>query len=205
MGGIMNLPKDAQEKIRASNTVPPHMCCTDPTWLFRIYQDTYADVPAIVARAVDAISEASNHLPFNFQTARLFLPATVRGVTCASVSKHSITLTWQAPWNGQFLRNIEYQVYAAATNTAYATSATRLILDELAPDTQYDFWVRTGVAESSDSPQRLYGPFSPMVSCKTGPSPGLRDVLPPQPQGGVAKLKQMRAAAGPGRKDNMQP
>ena len=31
-------------QIISTHTVPKHVCCLDPFWLFRIYQDTFVDV-----------------------------------------------------------------------------------------------------------------------------------------------------------------
>lgn len=44
LGGIHHLPLDLQESIRNTKIVPPHLCCHDPFWLFRIYQDTRVDI-----------------------------------------------------------------------------------------------------------------------------------------------------------------
>ena len=48
LGGIRHLPADEQARIQASH-VPVHTCCTNPYWLYRIYQDTAVDIAAIVA------------------------------------------------------------------------------------------------------------------------------------------------------------
>ena len=34
-------------RIVSLETVPPHKCCEDPVWLYKIYQDTSVDVEAI--------------------------------------------------------------------------------------------------------------------------------------------------------------
>lgn len=43
-GGLVHLSDDERRKIEETLTVPPHVCCTDPYWLFRIYQDTKVEV-----------------------------------------------------------------------------------------------------------------------------------------------------------------
>jgi protein O-mannose beta-1,4-N-acetylglucosaminyltransferase len=42
-GGISHLTTEKQASIKSSLEVPRHLCCSDPEWLFRIYQDTVVD------------------------------------------------------------------------------------------------------------------------------------------------------------------
>ena len=51
LGGIAHLPPHEQERVRAAVPVPPHLCCEDPAWLYRIYQDTTVDVAQVRLRA----------------------------------------------------------------------------------------------------------------------------------------------------------
>lgn len=44
LGGIDHLPPTQRDQIASSATVPLHKCCSDPTWLYRIYQDTIVDL-----------------------------------------------------------------------------------------------------------------------------------------------------------------
>jgi protein O-mannose beta-1,4-N-acetylglucosaminyltransferase len=57
-GGIMHLSDAEQKKIRETYTVPKHICCTDPYWLFRIYQDTIVDINEIAELVDGALGEA---------------------------------------------------------------------------------------------------------------------------------------------------
>lgn len=43
-GGLSLLPAEARESVLSVTRVPPHLCCSDPYWLYRIYQDTTVDV-----------------------------------------------------------------------------------------------------------------------------------------------------------------
>ena len=43
-GGISHLSASEQEHIMRSSRVGAHVCCSNPEWLFRIYQDTYIDI-----------------------------------------------------------------------------------------------------------------------------------------------------------------
>jgi protein O-mannose beta-1,4-N-acetylglucosaminyltransferase len=57
-GGIRHLSEDEQQKILTSKTVPSHTCCTNPYWLFRIYQDTKVDVDEVKALVVESLAES---------------------------------------------------------------------------------------------------------------------------------------------------
>lgn len=46
-GGINHLSASEQEKILNTPTVPKHTCCTNPYWLFRIYQDTKVHIEEV--------------------------------------------------------------------------------------------------------------------------------------------------------------
>lgn len=44
LGGIRHLEPGKQNEIMSNTAVPPHLCCQDANWLFRIYQDTIVDI-----------------------------------------------------------------------------------------------------------------------------------------------------------------
>lgn len=46
LGGISHLTVSEQDRIMKSHRVGEHVCCHNPEWLFRIYQDTYVDIPS---------------------------------------------------------------------------------------------------------------------------------------------------------------
>jgi protein O-mannose beta-1,4-N-acetylglucosaminyltransferase len=48
LGGITHLNEYERRKILESTQVPPHRCCQNPEWLFRIYQDTVVDIEAVL-------------------------------------------------------------------------------------------------------------------------------------------------------------
>jgi protein O-mannose beta-1,4-N-acetylglucosaminyltransferase len=59
-GGIAHLSKDEQQKILSTHTVPSHTCCTNPYWLFRIYQDTIVDIGEVIGLIKGAQPESEN-------------------------------------------------------------------------------------------------------------------------------------------------
>lgn len=47
-GGLNHLPASYAAGIVATETVPKHVCCYSPFWIYRIFQDTIVDVTAIL-------------------------------------------------------------------------------------------------------------------------------------------------------------
>jgi len=48
VGGISHLPVDLQASVQETKKVGKHLCCSDPYWLYRIYQDTKVDIQRFV-------------------------------------------------------------------------------------------------------------------------------------------------------------
>ncbi|KAL7750731.1 Protein O-linked-mannose beta-1,4-N-acetylglucosaminyltransferase 2 [Sorochytrium milnesiophthora] len=63
LGGVQELAPEVKEAVLTSTTVPSHLCCTDPHWLFRIYQDTRV-------AAADIVSMVRGHLDTMFPSPR---------------------------------------------------------------------------------------------------------------------------------------
>ena len=59
-GGISHLSEEDQKRIMDSPEVPRHLCCRDPEWLYRIYQDTIVDVQN-VASLIKSAAESEWH------------------------------------------------------------------------------------------------------------------------------------------------
>ena len=56
-GGIAHLEQEVQDRILSSSEVPKHLCCRDPEWFFRIYQDTVVDIPSFLGLTQAAIQQ----------------------------------------------------------------------------------------------------------------------------------------------------
>ncbi|KAI9329335.1 hypothetical protein BDR26DRAFT_872639 [Obelidium mucronatum] len=108
LGGIAHLPKEEQMKILDTPTVPPHKCCVDPYWLFRIYQDTIVDVNEITDLIMGALKEASTMMKALEQTNPLevtdILPPYISGPMFMCIGegrpKETLWIKWLEPWNG---------------------------------------------------------------------------------------------------------
>jgi protein O-mannose beta-1,4-N-acetylglucosaminyltransferase len=66
-GGIKHLPEAEQRAILESTTIEPHLCCTNPYWLYRIYQDTRINLSQVIAHIRSAVAESYQGLPENLK------------------------------------------------------------------------------------------------------------------------------------------
>lgn len=57
-GGIKHLSQEEQQAILESTTIEPHLCCSNPYWLYRIYQDTRVNMGEVVGLIREAAVEA---------------------------------------------------------------------------------------------------------------------------------------------------
>jgi protein O-mannose beta-1,4-N-acetylglucosaminyltransferase len=47
-GGLNHLPDSYAAGVVATKTVPTHVCCYSPFWIYRIFQDTWIDSNEII-------------------------------------------------------------------------------------------------------------------------------------------------------------
>ena len=155
-GGIAHLPPDEQKRILDSTEVPLHFCCSNPEWLFRIYQDTIVDINAVVALVRSQLLEQDIRMSSLIEEQhanvcdRIF-PSWVQNLTCteASDADPKLLIKWKAPWNIEFLdsEKIEYEVWLQqsghADYLAYTMTKTGHLFDtDLSKGTEYYVWVR---------------------------------------------------------------
>lgn len=169
-GGIAHLGVVEQERITKSKEVPRHLCCRNPEWLFRIYQDTKVDVSSLikVIRGVVKTKPGSRKQKF----ANGLYPGKVRECKCqASSSGASVTklsVSWQIPWNLKYLkvRDVKYEVWIQEqgenTYMPYILSYQNHTFSEnIKPSTTYLVWIRCIFNKT------LLGPFAEVLVCKT--------------------------------------
>ncbi|XP_013383567.1 protein O-linked-mannose beta-1,4-N-acetylglucosaminyltransferase 2-like [Lingula anatina] len=174
LGGIWHLSKEKQQEILTSSEVAPHLCCSDPEWLFRIYQDTVVDVPVIVElikTSLEAHGAVENIDDLNEDR---ILPAQVEKLAClpfeeSTNGKAGLWLSWQPPWNIQFFdpREIEYEVWIQEKGSEdYAAykmkKRSHQFRDKIKPQTMYYIWVRCIFDHTKVGPMN-----SAVVSCQT--------------------------------------
>ena len=123
LGGIAHLPKTLQQKIIDTKLVPVHLCCKDPFWLFRIYQDTIIDLNRFIHELDGQLSISNNTLKNdgvvqmnNIESRhKIFMyPALVDNITCKRQAK-VLNLSWNVPWNMVSQRNMKYHLFVLST------------------------------------------------------------------------------------------
>ncbi|XP_006635585.1 protein O-linked-mannose beta-1,4-N-acetylglucosaminyltransferase 2 [Lepisosteus oculatus] len=169
-GGIAHLEQEEQERILKSKEVPRHLCCRNPEWLFRIYQDTKVDIPSLLevlrqtVKSKPALKKA--------KPASTVHPGRVREPRCqASVqgsNEAKLTVSWQIPWNLKYLkvREVQYEVWIQEqgenTYMPYILPHQNYTFSEnIKPFTTYLVWIRCIFNKT------LLGPFADVLACRT--------------------------------------
>lgn len=169
-GGIAHLEKDEQQRILASADVPRHLCCRNPEWLFRIYQDTLVDIPSFLEVLKDGMKSKPSLK--KTKTASTVHPGRVREAHCQTSvqtpNEAKLTVSWQIPWNLKYLkvREVKYEVWIQEqgenTYMPYILPQQNYTFSEnIKPFTTYLVWVRCIFNKN------LLGPFADVLTCRT--------------------------------------
>ena len=183
VGGIAHLSQEEQTRIFNSREVPQHLCCRDPHWLFRIYQDTFVDITSFVEVLQEAFDESkrfrNNH---NIPLQPKLFPSNVANITCQNTeslsslsdikspnSGPSFLLLWQQPWNLKYFNvaDVKYEIwiqeFGQASYSAFIVKSTKyLCSDNLKKGIHYLVWIRCILNGGS------IGPFnSEQIICST--------------------------------------
>ncbi|XP_031796328.1 protein O-linked-mannose beta-1,4-N-acetylglucosaminyltransferase 2 [Sarcophilus harrisii] len=169
-GGIAHLDRAEQERILQSREVPRHLCCRNPEWLFRIYQDTKVDIPSLL-QAIRGVVKAGPG-PGRPKRAQGPYPSKVREARCrASVqgaAEARLSVSWQAPWNLKFVKakEVQYEVWIQEQGeNAYMpyilTHQNHTFAENIKPFTTYLVWIRCIFSKN------LLGPFADVLVCST--------------------------------------
>lgn len=118
-GGLNHLPASDRQLIMQTKTVKPHLCCEDPTWLYRIYQDTLVNLKEVEVLISEALTESRKRIlshiadgSFNSYSTQL-LPPLVDGIACLAAEGRppgSLWIEWNEPWNGAFVEKYSIQI-----------------------------------------------------------------------------------------------
>ncbi|XP_072024145.1 protein O-linked-mannose beta-1,4-N-acetylglucosaminyltransferase 2-like [Amphiura filiformis] len=168
-GGILHLSLQEQQRIMGSNEVPQHLCCSDPEWLYRIYQDTIVDIPSFHATLLSAIEIQNNFDNIQSGSFKIkAIPGAVQNSQCKRTiinDVFGIKLSWQPPWNLQFFTNIDQkyevwiQVIGHGDYKAWILEMTEYVFTEgLDGKSNYRVWVRCLVGDK-------VGPFTSVHPC----------------------------------------
>ena len=170
-GGIMHLDRDMQRNILNTEEVPRHLCCNDPHWLFRIYQDTTVEIPIFIEVMKNALNKTKRAIKKRDNVKHY--PGKTRNVFCKSLemeNRVALFVAWEPSWNMQFYNSsdVSHEVWIQdvldQNYKAYSLQGvTEHKFDEnIKRDTLYSIWVRGVINENT-------GPFSDVCTCSTHP------------------------------------
>uniref|UniRef100_T1IYY5 Glycosyltransferase 61 catalytic domain-containing protein n=1 Tax=Strigamia maritima TaxID=126957 RepID=T1IYY5_STRMM len=161
MGGINHLPLEEQQRIMRDKPVKRHLCCSDPQWLLRIFQDTFVDIASLsdLIRVAMAENEDGSKLAVaskieDLWTRNLF-PGRVNNLNC-QVNDDYIDLLWDPPWNLDFLHFVEwtyevwFRVFGDPQYKIAVTNATVQRIERFS--LPIDVWVTTKVSGEKRGP-----------------------------------------------------
>ena len=171
LGGIAHLTPEEQVAVINTKEVPPHLCCNNPYWLYRIYQDTSVDIPSLLIslESANLKKEMFWRKKESTKPCHKLYPSKVINVTCNIPSgvKPTLWLSWKPPLNFYFFTGCEvkYEVWIQEAKredyVAYILHLTEYLFTEnLQRDMQYNVWVRCLVNEQP-------GPFGKVAHCRT--------------------------------------
>ena len=166
-GGILHLSLKEQNNILTAEEVPKHLCCDNPYWLFRIYQDTVVDVESFTQVMQSAIDGGKTLSKSNVVNVKPY-PGKIKSVFCNGMIGPAIFISWKSPWNVQFFNphDVEYEVWIQnQSDKAYMAYALNNVTQHTFAEnvqhrTTYNVWVRGMISGNS-------GPFSDVCTCTT--------------------------------------
>lgn len=145
-----------QEKIKNTLTVPPHLCCRDPYWLYRIYQDTKVDLPELFSLIEETLPESIKLLDIPPQAYVNIRPGVIDSVRCKvqvppgidatrldNSTKLDVEISWDEPWNG--VVPDKYGVWIHQPYQELFSTRPLLIPPQCVNGSKYDIWVRSYV------------------------------------------------------------
>ncbi|KAI8808521.1 hypothetical protein BJ742DRAFT_808872 [Cladochytrium replicatum] len=118
-GGLMHLSEKERQEVMSSKTVPVHLCCTDPYWLYRIYQDTIVHLEEMADIVRDGIIDSRlwayrrklyherhaaatlGSMTADLYRAKSIMPPPVAGVRCLNGTTRGwgdLWAEWESPW-----------------------------------------------------------------------------------------------------------
>lgn len=174
-GGIAHLPLAEREKIVNTLMVPPHLCCRDPYWLYRIYQDTKVDLPELYATIEEAIPDALQLLDVNPQKFVQIRPGVIDTVRCAvrvppgvdankltNTTRLTMEISWDEPWNG--VAPEKYGIWIHQPFEEFFSPRPALDPPPCTYGSRYDIWVRSYV-KTPDTGELIKSQYSEKYTC----------------------------------------
>ena len=168
-GGLEHVSEIERTEIKQQTEVPRHLCCTDPSWLYHIYQDTVVDITEVTSLIRSSLEESekySDHPEFNFH------PLQVKNVSCdlfVEGFSWKLVVDWNIPWNSELSKNdVQYEILVQNMSnkqlvTSYVTETSPFLIDiQVDTESSYFVWVK------SVRDKTLSGPYSDSSECIAG-------------------------------------
>ena len=172
VGGIAHLPVEDQKRIMDLGSVPPHLCCKDPVWLFRIYQDTIVEINELL-RVIDEGLTESHDIIVDKKPLYQVAPAGVENLYCETIQRtegeeivHDLKVSWSQPWNN--VPAPEYGLWVHQIFQELVSNTTSLTLQHCDFGQDYDLWVRPHSIDILTK-EKQTGVYSDKFSCKCAP------------------------------------
>lgn len=138
-----------QDLVINTLTVPQHVCCSSPYWLYRIYQDTFVTSSEIIALIQESLIESRETLK-ELRTGDAseyvnILPPSVQDLQCINGTERSagtLRARWSMPWTGVKIET--WSVLIQNTGKQFVTlgNSTSFTLDGFRPTEKIYFFVR---------------------------------------------------------------
>ena len=150
-------------------TVPTHLCCKDPVWLFRIYQDTVVHIDELL-RVIDEGLTESHDLITSTTSPYQVAPAGIEQLQCETIHRdkdvYDLKVTWALPWNGGTAD--QFGLWVHQIYTELISNSTIIDLRHCEYGAEYDLWVRPHYRERLTGEWQL-GVYSEKYTCKCMP------------------------------------
>lgn len=167
-GGITHLTLKEQNDILTANEIPKHLCCDDPYWLFRIYQDTHVDIDSFTPVMQKALNGRKTFSESIFKNIKIY-PGKIKHMACSGLQTTdgpAVFVSWQSPWNFHFFNTgeIEFEVWLQSQSDdqymAYIlyNVTQHTFIRNIKHRTSYNIWIR-GILNGNT------GPFSDVCTC----------------------------------------
>jgi hypothetical protein len=144
------LTEEERNNVLNTKTVPQHICCTSPFWLYRIYQDTTITIPEVIDLIKKGLVKSRTEiLPrifhTNYHQSNDLLAPFVKTPECLDGSKRqngTLWVSWSPFWSGasvdrwDILVNNDGKIYPTVGNE------TNVSLPGYKPGSEVVFFIR---------------------------------------------------------------